>query len=83
VTQTAEYYRGKPVVYSLGNFVFDGFDTPLTRTGWILELELEKSGVRRFRTRVVHLDDDGAPVLDPDVPSPCGERGVVRTCSGR
>ena len=83
VTQTAEYYRGKPIVYSLGNFVFDGFDTLVTRTGWILELELEKSGVTRFRTRVVRLDDDGAPVPDPDAPSPCGERGVVRMCSGK
>lgn len=83
VTQTAEYYRGRPVVYSLGNFVFDGFDTPVTRTGWILELELEKSGVTRFRTHVVHMDDDGAPVPDPDMASPCGERGVVRICSGR
>lgn len=28
VTQGAEYYRGKLIVYSLGNFVFDGFDAP-------------------------------------------------------
>jgi poly-gamma-glutamate capsule biosynthesis protein CapA/YwtB (metallophosphatase superfamily) len=26
VTQGAETYKGKPIIYSLGNFVFDGFD---------------------------------------------------------
>ena len=26
VTQGAEYYHGKLIVYSLGNFVFDSFD---------------------------------------------------------
>src|SRR5262245_41290594 len=83
VTQIAEYYRGKPIVYSLGNFVFDGFDTEVTRTGWILELVLEKAGVTSFRTRVVRMDEDGAPVPDPDAPSPCGERGVIQSCSGK
>jgi poly-gamma-glutamate capsule biosynthesis protein CapA/YwtB (metallophosphatase superfamily) len=81
VTQTPEYYRGRPVVYSLGNFVFDGFDRPAERTGWILELELQKTGVTGFRTKVVRLDDDGSPRLDPDAPSPCGERGVVTPCA--
>ena len=28
VTQGAEIYQGKPIVYSLGNFLFNGFDTP-------------------------------------------------------
>jgi poly-gamma-glutamate capsule biosynthesis protein CapA/YwtB (metallophosphatase superfamily) len=28
VTQGAEIYKGKPIIYSLGNFVFDGFDYP-------------------------------------------------------
>lgn len=28
VTQGAEIYRGRPIIYSLGNFVFDGFDLP-------------------------------------------------------
>jgi len=81
VTQTAEYYRGRPVIYSLGNFVFDGFEAPETRTGWILELELRKTGATGFRTKVVHLDTDGSPALDPDAPSPCGEHGVVVPCA--
>ena len=81
VTQTAEYYRGRPVIYSLGNFVFDGFDAPEMRTGWILELELERTGATGFRTKVVRIDADGSPALDPDAPSPCGEHGVVVPCA--
>jgi len=80
VTQIAEYYLGKPVIYSLGNFVFDGFDRPAERTGWLLELELQKAGVTRFRTQVVRIDDQGIPALDPDAPSPCGAHGAVTAC---
>ena len=46
VTQGAEIYKGKPIIYSLGNFVFDGFDYPEARRGWLLRLKLDKSGVR-------------------------------------
>ena len=31
VTQGDESYAGKPIIYSLGNFVFDGFDTGPSR----------------------------------------------------
>jgi poly-gamma-glutamate capsule biosynthesis protein CapA/YwtB (metallophosphatase superfamily) len=81
VTQTADYYRGRPIVYSLGNFVFDGFEAPETRSGWILELDLGRTGATGFRTKVIHLDADGSPALDPDAPSPCGEHGVVVPCA--
>jgi len=37
VTQGAESYHGRPIVYSLGNFLFNGFDTDATLTGWLLE----------------------------------------------
>ena len=33
VAQDAEYYRGRLVVYRLGNFVFDGFERPERRVG--------------------------------------------------
>ncbi len=80
VTEGAEYYRGKPIVYSLGNFVFDGFDAPEARLGWLLELELTKAGVVRFRTESARIDENGLPSPDPGVPSPCGESGVIRPC---
>ena len=34
VTQNIQIYNGKPIFYSLGNFVFNGFDTVDTNTGW-------------------------------------------------
>jgi hypothetical protein len=42
VTQGVEYYQGKLIVYSLGNFVFDGFDYAAGRSGWLLRLTLDK-----------------------------------------
>jgi poly-gamma-glutamate capsule biosynthesis protein CapA/YwtB (metallophosphatase superfamily) len=38
VTQGAETYKGKPIIYSLGNFLFNGFDTEATTTGWVLSV---------------------------------------------
>ena len=46
VTQTVEYHRGKLIVYSLGNFVFDGFAMPQARQGWLLRVTLDRRGVR-------------------------------------
>jgi len=38
VTQGANTYKGRPIVWSLGNFVFDGFSQPPGRTGWVLRM---------------------------------------------
>lgn len=85
VTQGAESYRGKPIVYSLGNFLFNGFDTEATLTGWMLDVRLGKQGVRHWRTRVVRLNADGVPTPDLAAGSPCGDSSndEVRTCSGK
>jgi poly-gamma-glutamate capsule biosynthesis protein CapA/YwtB (metallophosphatase superfamily) len=80
VTEGAEYYRGKPIVYSLGNFVFDGFDDDEARVGWLATLTLGKSGVVSWSTEVARIDDRGLPTPDPNTPSPCGSGGVVRSC---
>jgi poly-gamma-glutamate capsule biosynthesis protein CapA/YwtB (metallophosphatase superfamily) len=85
VTQGAEIYRGKPIIYSLGNFVFNGFDTEATTTGWLLEASVNKSGVTRWRTRVVRLAANGVPRIDEKASSPCGDAGSdsVRQCGGK
>lgn len=72
VTQGAEYYKGKLIVYSLGNFVFNGFKTPETNTGWVLRLTLNKRGLQEWDTIVARLDPRGSPLVDPDVESPWG-----------
>jgi poly-gamma-glutamate capsule biosynthesis protein CapA/YwtB (metallophosphatase superfamily) len=85
VTQGAESYHGKPIVYSLGNFLFNGFDTEATLTGWILEARIGRSGVQNWRTRVIRLNADGVPRPDAEAVSPCGDSksDEVRTCSGK
>jgi len=76
VRQAIEYYHSKPIFYSLGNFVFNGFHDDETLTGWILQLTLDKSGVTDWKTLVAHIDDRGLPHLVADAKSP---RGNART----
>lgn len=61
VVQDAEVYRGKPIVYSLGNFVFDGFESLEQRTGWMLFLAVDRSGVRQWHVEPVRADVEGTP----------------------
>ncbi|WP_415205565.1 CapA family protein [Pseudorhodoferax sp.] len=76
VTQDVETYRGKPIVYSLGNFVFDGFSDADNNTGWLLRLELDRDGVRSWNTVIARIDGRGIPHPRPDRPAPCWERGA-------
>ena len=78
VTQGAEYYRGKLVVYSLGNFVFDGFDAPAEKRGWLLRLTLDRRGLVAWETVVAQMDADGTPQPQPGALSPCGPAGEKR-----
>jgi len=82
VTQTVEYHRGKLIVYSLGNFVFDGFDYPEAQRGWLLRVKLDKSGVVFWDTLAAQMDDDGTPHPVHSVFTPCGKGGddLVSEC---
>lgn len=75
VTQGAEIYRGKPIIYSLGNFVFDGFDYDNARHGWLLRLEIDREGVLHWETLAADIDADGTPYPVPGQATPCGSRG--------
>ena len=83
VTQGAEYYRGKLIVYSLGNFVFDGFDLPEQKRGWLLRLTLDRQGLVAWETLAAQMDDEGTPHPLPGESTPCGKRGetAVRLCA--
>lgn len=61
VTQNVEIYKNKPILYSLGNFVFNGFQDAETRTGWIAVLTLAANSEVRWKTIAVHLDHKGVP----------------------
>lgn len=75
VTQGAEIYQGKPIIYSLGNFVFDGFDYPEAQRGWLLRLKLDKSGVIFWETLAAQIDDHGTPYPVSGAFTPCGRGG--------
>jgi poly-gamma-glutamate synthesis protein (capsule biosynthesis protein) len=85
VTQGTEYYRGKLIVYSLGNFVFDGFDPPEipeTREGWLLRLSVDRNGLIEWNTVAARMDHEGTPHPVPGALTPCGKAGeaAVRVC---
>jgi poly-gamma-glutamate capsule biosynthesis protein CapA/YwtB (metallophosphatase superfamily) len=72
VTQEIEFYQNRLIVYSLGNFVFDGFKEGPERVGWLLRLRIGKNGLEAWDTVVAHMDDEGIPHLQSETPSPCG-----------
>jgi poly-gamma-glutamate synthesis protein (capsule biosynthesis protein) len=62
VTQTVEWYQGKPIIYSLGNCVFNYFPRDLTvYYGWSVQLTFGKSTGIDLKTTVLTLDPAGLP----------------------
>jgi poly-gamma-glutamate capsule biosynthesis protein CapA/YwtB (metallophosphatase superfamily) len=59
--QDTEIIDGKPVIYSLGNFVFDGFDGDAANTASLLWMDLGPQGVRDWRLQTVKIDPQGRP----------------------
>lgn len=85
VTQDIETYLGKPIIYSVGNFVMKETDNDQQRVGWVLRLQIDKLGVSAFDTQVARLNLKGIPKPDLTTPSPCWSRGqsAVGQCTGR
>jgi poly-gamma-glutamate capsule biosynthesis protein CapA/YwtB (metallophosphatase superfamily) len=75
VTQEIAHYQGKPIIYSVGNFVMKETDNANQRRGWVLRLLLDKQGVVGLDTRVAAIDMEGIPSLDSAAASPCWQRG--------
>jgi poly-gamma-glutamate capsule biosynthesis protein CapA/YwtB (metallophosphatase superfamily) len=62
VTQTIDWYKGRPVVYSLGNFLFDYFPTdPPVWKGWIVKLTFGADVSPKLEKYTVELDPAGVP----------------------
>jgi polar amino acid transport system substrate-binding protein len=59
--QDTERYKNKPIFYSLGNFVFDGFNLPENNRGWALRMELDKTGVRTWQIHTAAISSKGIP----------------------
>ena len=61
VTQNIEIYKGKTIFYSLGNFVFDSFDTEETNTGWAVEMTIQADSTISWNIYEAKLDGNGIP----------------------
>jgi poly-gamma-glutamate synthesis protein (capsule biosynthesis protein) len=59
--QDTEQYKGKPIIYSLGNFVFEGFPDKVNNLGWVVRLSVDRQGVRAWQAHDVHIDKQGLP----------------------
>jgi poly-gamma-glutamate capsule biosynthesis protein CapA/YwtB (metallophosphatase superfamily) len=77
VTQGAAYYKGHLIVYSLGNFLFSGFNDAETQSGWALRLTLDRKGMVGWDTIVARLDERGVPHPHFEIPSPRGRAGSI------
>ncbi len=68
IVQTVDVYHGAPIVYSLGNFVFDYYPPdPPEWIGWILTLDIDLEKRVSFTTTPVTMDAAGIPhLIDPD-----------------
>ncbi len=66
VIEPYEYYQGKPIIYSLGNFVFDYMDAEVVRHGNILTLTLDQKRLLNWNLIPTHIGDWGEPkILSP------------------
>lgn len=74
VIQDVDNYKGKPIIYSIGNFVIDELDNEPQTRGWVVRLELDKQGVKAWTTRLAKIDDDGVPHPVPSAQSACWSR---------
>jgi len=83
VTQTVDLYKGRPIIYSLGNFVFDYYPVdPAVWIGWVVRLTFSKSGAVDLETFALEIDKTGIPHLVPssqesslEKPAPKKRRG--------
>ncbi|MBI3115294.1 MAG: CapA family protein [Candidatus Kerfeldbacteria bacterium] len=61
VPQTTEIYGDTPIVYSLGNFIFDQFWSDATMRGQVLELTLHADGAYDWQLRDIVINGQAQP----------------------
>ena len=59
VVEDHELYRGKHIYYSLGNFFFDQYFSDAVRRGLLLDVALDRTGVKSVREIPIELLRDG------------------------
>ncbi|GAC1564855.1 MAG: hypothetical protein NVS3B14_00800 [Ktedonobacteraceae bacterium] len=63
VIEPYEFYKGKLIVYSLGNFVFDNMYPEVVRRGNVLSLVIQKDKLLGWKLVPTRLGDWGEPSL--------------------
>jgi poly-gamma-glutamate synthesis protein (capsule biosynthesis protein) len=63
VIEPYEFYKGKLIVYSLGNFVFDNMYEEVVRRGNILTLTVQKNHLLSWKLVPTRIGDWGEPKL--------------------
>ena len=58
-----EIHGGKPIFYSVGNFIFDQMFSAQVREGFILEIAIRGGTVVGLRPRGVEIEDFNQPRL--------------------
>ncbi|HWV23214.1 MAG TPA: CapA family protein [Thermomicrobiales bacterium] len=59
--QGMETYKGKPIFYAIGNFIYDQQFSVDTSQGYVLDLTLRGNDVIGFRTHPVQIEDFSQP----------------------
>jgi poly-gamma-glutamate synthesis protein (capsule biosynthesis protein) len=76
VTQDVGLYKGKPILFSVGNFVMKETDNDNQRKAWVVKLEMDKQGVRSFFGQPIVIDMKGIPKMALKTTGPCWQRGA-------
>jgi len=66
IVQKAEWYKGKLIVYSLGNFVFDQTWSEETQQSVMLKMVMDKNGVRSLQFVPISIQHAGQPEIMDD-----------------
>lgn len=74
VVQDVEQYQGKPIIYSIGNFMMDALDNDAQTKGWVLRLKLNRQGVQSWETRLAQINSEGIPSPVPEAKTPCWDK---------
>ncbi len=82
VIQDTETYRGKPIIYSIGNFMMDALDNEAQTLGWAVRLHIDQYGVNAWDTRIAKINPEGIPSPKLEAQSPCWNKltGLSNTC---
>ena len=71
VRQDIEHYRGKPIFYSIRNFMMDALDNEEQTKGWGIRLQINRQGVLAYNAVVANITPEGTPIPNTDIAAPC------------